>query len=217
MVKTQVLFKHLSRQDNHRRDHGGHHLPDNASSLQIYNIKSACLACNLSPNKTTTPSAEELNILPLFSPGEDGTSGESTSLHDLPRWTNTTVRDDGGFDVTQAVRVAISDNNTSVIRPNAGAIAGGIIGGFVFISLVLIAFLVVRRRRLKAQIPPSAEFIAGAGPRATYNHASPDESFLPFEPDEWRDPVREKAYHAATAQREYREYDDGLSLASSRV
>jgi len=208
------LFHHLPGQDDYRRDYKRHHLPHQGSSLQNYNIMAACCACTQSPNTTTTPSVEELDIVP-FSSGADGASDEFENLHGLPRWTNTTVGDDGKFNITQAVQVAISDNSIpSVIRPNAGAIAGGIIGSFLFLSLVLIAFLVVRRRRLKAQIAPSAEFIAGAGPRETYNNVPLDESLPPFEPGEWRDLARQKGYHAATAQRGY---DGGLLLVASRV
>lgn len=208
------LSNHLLGDDNRRRDHKGHRLPYKASLLQAYNIMAACLACTQSPNKTTTPSAEELVILP-FQPVAGEASGDSESLHDLPRWTNTTVGDDGKFNATQAVQVAISDNSIpSAIRPNAGAIAGGVIGSCVFISLIFIAFLVVRRRRLKAQIAPSAKYLVGVGPRAVYNNTSSDESLPSFEPGEWRNPAGEKAYHAATAERPY---DSGFSLVASRV
>ncbi|KAH7877935.1 uncharacterized protein C8R40DRAFT_876413 [Lentinula edodes] len=62
-----------------------------------------------------------------------------------------------------ASAVPSSASNSSALsqsKVNAGAIAGGVIGGLVFIALVILGVIHVRRRR-RLHTAPSAEFMSG--------------------------------------------------------
>lgn len=92
-------------------------------------------------------------------------------------------------------------NRPRTTTSNAGAIAGGVVGGVLFLSLITIALLYFRRRRNQRRVAPSAEFMFLAGPSASYsralNESPPPEHLMRNTPD----PVLEKAYRSAEAQR----------------
>lgn len=99
------------------------------------------------------------------------------------------------------ISTPIPSNPPKTTASNAGAIAGGVVGGVLFLSLLTIGVLYFRRWRIQRRVAPSAEFMFLAGPGASYsralNESPPPEYLVRNTPD----PVLEKAYRSAEAQR----------------
>ncbi|TBU65980.1 hypothetical protein BD310DRAFT_837388 [Dichomitus squalens] len=116
--------------------------------------------------------------------------------------------------------------SASQSSPNAGAIAGGVIGGLLLIALLGALVFFIRRRRRMARIPPSAEFMymtrgGAGGPEPAFVSFDPDGSATPaklaplarqssiedderppaFTPGSYSDPILEKV-HASAAMRD---------------
>lgn len=82
---------------------------------------------------------------------------------------------------------------------NAGAIAGGVIGGLAALGLISFGVLYVRRRRKISRIPASARFMTV--PEGNLADNSPP----PFEQGGWSGPLAEKVVTTAELQNQYNE------------
>ncbi|KAJ3815776.1 hypothetical protein EV368DRAFT_84080 [Lentinula lateritia] len=112
--------------------------------------KESSVTCSES-GTVSSPSTSFSSILsPVVTPSSSSvplTSTLATSVTMLP----------------SASAVPSSASNSSALsqsKVNAGAIAGGVIGGLVFIALVILGVIYVRRRR-RLHTAPSAEFMSG--------------------------------------------------------
>lgn len=92
---------------------------------------------------------------------------------------------------------------------NAGAIAGGVIGGSIGLLALLALLFWFRRRQQRRKVAPSSEFLTGGHAPAgfftnahAYAHDEPDEDLekLPYPRDPWVSAIAEKV-RAAEDQR----------------
>ncbi|EJF61581.1 hypothetical protein DICSQDRAFT_169997 [Dichomitus squalens LYAD-421 SS1] len=116
-------------------------------------------------------------------------------------------------------------SNQPTSKVNSGAIAGGVVGAFIFLCLVAVGALCIIRRRRKSRQPPSAEFmhiargqselgfvptdgkttpsLARLIPLARQSSLEDDERPPAFTPGSYGDPVLEKVQASAELREKY--------------
>ncbi|GJJ12014.1 hypothetical protein Clacol_006252 [Clathrus columnatus] len=185
---------------------------DQTNSLDHFSLSSNFTDTSIPPNQQSArfPLWAQEHYIPIFNPvlavasatnmpTTSATTSSSLSppsaepSHPLPEPTSSSSS------MSQPSPTALSSSLKGT-SSNAGAIAGGVIGAVLFISLIIIIILYYRRWRNEHRVAPSAEFMSLAGPRARYTRA-PDGSSPPaFMERDGSDPVLEKAYYSAQAQ-----------------
>ncbi|TFK25087.1 hypothetical protein FA15DRAFT_379908 [Coprinopsis marcescibilis] len=111
---------------------------------------------------STSASTDSDRTLVLGNKTVDGARPAPTPSDDFPKVTTTSsgfsTSSPGSQESQQSLGHDLDEAGSSN-RLNVAAIAGGVLGGLVFLSLLVLAFLFLRRRRLKRRIAPSAEFM----------------------------------------------------------
>jgi len=132
-------------------------LPDLFSTLPIQtNETSSNSASASSPTMTLSPSPDINGSSAEPATGDSRTSsgGPNLSTSNFPQPT-----DDGASSLRATPSTLSTSNSASSHKLSVPIIVGAIVGGLVFLLLLIGVFLYFRRRKRKLHVPPSAEFL----------------------------------------------------------